>query len=109
MELENIDVVGFQHMQTCIQIVPIAICAIQSCDLSNHMNSFVCLAFVACCRGRNATREHIFRRSATGLSLHVFGVPSPLYRDLGEGALNLPQIVGPEFDSNGADVLVQAL
>ena len=42
----------------------------------------VCLAFVACCGGRNATGEHIFGRSATGLSLDVFGVPGPLHRDL---------------------------
>jgi len=32
-----------------------------------------------------------------------------LYRDLREGVLDLPQIVGREFDRQCADVLLQAL
>jgi hypothetical protein len=37
--------------------------------------------FVNCYGDRNETKEHMFS-SAIGLLIDVFGVPSPLYRDL---------------------------
>src|SRR5215212_1082335 len=48
-------------------------------------------------------------RSATGHSLQLFGVPSPLHSDLRRGALDLAEIVRRELDGSCADVLVQAL
>ena len=42
--------------------------------------------------------EFIFRRSATGQLLELFGVPSPLHGDLGGGAINLTEVVRREFD-----------
>jgi hypothetical protein len=46
-------------------------------------------------------------RSAVGHLLQVFGVPGPLHRDLGEGAVNVAQIVGRQFDASRSDVLLQ--
>ena len=48
-------------------------------------------------------------RLQAGPLLQGFGVPRPLDRDLGGCGLDLPQILGGQFDAHGADVLVQAL
>src|SRR5437773_862772 len=68
----------------------------------------VCLASVACYGDRDATREHIVCRSATGLSFQVFRVASALHRDLRGSALDVAEVVGREFDGNRTDVLLQA-
>ncbi|WP_442940620.1 MFS transporter [Nostoc sp.] len=44
------------------------------------------------------TRENIFCRLATGHLLQVFGIPSPLHRDLGGRIIDVMQIVGREID-----------
>ena len=41
--------------------------------------------------------------------LELFGIASPLHRDLGGGALDLAEIVGRQFDGSRADVLLQAM
>src|SRR5579859_5060904 len=45
--------------------------------------------------------------SETGLFSERFGIPIPLYRYLGNGVLDLLQIVGRKRDSKCADVLIQ--
>src|SRR6478735_8411031 len=50
-----------------------------------------------------------FPRSATGHSLQVFGVPSPLHLDLGGGAVDFPEVVGRQFNSRRPEVLLEAI
>jgi hypothetical protein len=46
-------------------------------------------------------------RSAAGHLLQLFEVASPLHRDLGGGALDLPEIVGCQVDASRSDVLLK--
>lgn len=67
--------------------------------ISFTLSSLGCIAHVALLSELwNATRENIFCRLATGHLLQVFGIPSPLHRDLGRGVIDVMQIVGCEFD-----------
>src|SRR6266849_5651537 len=47
-------------------------------------------------------------RSETRPSLQLFGVPSPLHRDLRGGAVNFAEIVGRQFEGHCSDVLLLA-
>jgi len=47
------------------------------------------------------------RCSATDELLQMFRVPGSLHRDLGEGAVNVAEIIGRQFDASRSDVLVQ--
>ncbi len=58
---------------------------------------------------RGARERPWVRRSATDQFLQVFGVPSPVHRDLGGSALDLTEIVGRQLDCHCAKVLLQAL
>jgi len=39
----------------------------------------------------------------------MFWIPRPLHRDLGDGALDLAEIVGRELDGDRPDVLLEPL
>src|SRR6185295_4078102 len=50
-----------------------------------------------------------FLRSAVDHSLRALGVPSPLHRDLGRGAIDVAEIALGELDGGRRDVLLQAM
>jgi hypothetical protein len=47
------------------------------------------------------------RRSATGQLLQMFRVPGSLHRDIGDGTLNVAEIIGSQFNASRSYVLLQ--
>jgi hypothetical protein len=48
-------------------------------------------------------------RSATDYLLQLFGIPGPLHSDLRGGTVDLPEIIGDQFNSSCSEVLVQPM
>src|SRR6218665_378278 len=49
------------------------------------------------------------RLSATDPCLKARGIPIPLHRDLGKGAINVAQLIGCQLNGGRSDVLLQAM
>src|SRR6266850_7336479 len=60
------------------------------------------------CPARNATIEHNCSRLAASHFLQIFRVPSPLQRNLRDGALDSAEIFDREFDGSCADIFFEA-
>lgn len=60
-------------------------------------------------KGRLCQTQRLKLDSATRHLLQLFGVSRPLYCDFGGGVIDVPQILGCEFDGGCPDVLLQAM